>query len=109
MSYYRFLAIPALFASSFTANAEDDQATLSHCAKTALSARVTEQTAVTFDRKLSQVSVPRIKHSMANQTVAIEVENGNGESLGVVTCKFGRSGKMVSATLASKTMDIAGI
>ena len=109
MPYYRFLALPVLFASSFTANAEDNQATLSHCAKAALSGRVTEQTAVTFERKLSQVSAPRSKYSMSNQTVAIEVEDGNGQPLGVVTCKYGRTGKMVSATLVSKMIDVAGI
>ena len=109
MSYFRFLALPVLFASSFVANAGDTQATLSHCAKTALSERVTEQTAVRFETKLSRVSVARGKNSMANQTVKINLADGKGEAIGVVTCEFSRTGKMVSATLDPKLIEVAGI
>ncbi len=109
MSYLRILALPVLFASSFVANAGDSQATLSHCAKAALGERVSEQTIVSFDEKLSHVSVARKSFSMANQLVSIDLADSKGNPLGVAKCAYSPQGRIISATLTPQVLEVAGI
>ena len=109
MSFLRLTALLVLLASSFVANAGDIQATLSTCAKTALSERVSEQTVVKFQTELPQVAATRNKR-LVNKSVAINVADGLGTPLGVVTCKFDSFGKMISATLEPSVIEeLAGI
>ena len=103
MPYFRIAVSSVLFASSFAANAGDTQDALSHCAKAALSERVSEQTVVNFD-------VPN--HSVSGKVgdlMSIDLADTSGNALGVAICEFSRSGKLLSATLALSSFDLAKI